>query len=86
MAWIQPLDLETWLVSVFSGTKEIFGIVAIIAIAGLATYFRMTNLMLGYMVGMFILLFSGYIDISFILIFGTIGGMLLGYWLSKLFK
>jgi hypothetical protein len=86
MSWIEPLELETWFINVFSGSAEIFGVIALIFIAGMAGFFRMTGVVLFFMVGLFLLMFSGYIGINFLVIFGLFGGLIAGYVLSKILE
>ena len=85
MEFIQPLALHTWLISVFAGTPEIFTAVALLVITGLATYFRMKVIGLFFMLGVFLLMFSGFINSSLLILILIIGGLLLGYTISKIF-
>jgi len=43
MPFNQPLDLQYWLVNVFSGTTTIFMFISVIVIAALAARFKMPN-------------------------------------------
>jgi len=86
MEWIQPLQLETWLINVFSGNPDIFGSIMLIILATLAGYFRMSGISMFFMMGIFVILFSGYIGVTFTVLFAIIGGLLVGYWISKLVK
>jgi hypothetical protein len=54
MALHQPLDLEYWLINVFSGSIEIFVVVSLFIMTSMAGFFKMSNLLYG----MFIILFS----------------------------
>ena len=58
MVWIEPLELQTWLMSVFAGTPEFFTIIALMVIAGIAGFFRMTGLGIFFMIALFLLMFS----------------------------
>jgi len=79
MTFIKPLELQTWLVSVFSGTPEIFTAISLLVITIMAGYFRMRGIGLFFMLGLFVLLFSEVIPFSllnFLLIFV---GLTIGY-------
>ena len=83
--FIQSLELETWLVSVFSGDPEIFIAVALLVISALAGYFRMNVIGLFFMIGIFLLMFSGFISSPLLILIAVIGGLLIGWTLSKSF-
>ena len=85
MAWIQPLELQTWLISVFAGTPEIFGGIALLVIATMAATFRMTTVGLFFMIGMFLLMFSGFINSVLLILIAVIGGLALGYLIHRIF-
>lgn len=85
MAWIEPLNLETWLISVFAGNPEIFAGIALLVITSMAAMFRMTTIGLFFMIGMFLLLFSGFINSVLLSFIAIIGGLVLGYVLYKVF-
>ena len=85
MAWIQPLELQTWLISVFAGTPEIFGGIALLVIATMAATFRMTTVGLFFMIGMFLLMFSGFINSVLLILIAVIGGLALGYMIHRIF-
>ena len=84
VAWIEPLGLEMWIVNVFSGSLEIFMAVAMFFIFGMASYFRMNILTMIFMFVIFLLMFSLWVDIYFLLLIGTIGGLLIGVWIKNL--
>ena len=86
MSWIQPLELKTIIIQIFAGSPEIFGALAILVIAGFAGYFRMNGITMFFMLGIFVLMFSEYIGTTFITLFAILGGLLIGYWLSRLIK
>lgn len=86
MSWIPPLEMRTWIINVFSGNSDIFGAVAIFCIISMASYFRMNTLSMFLMLGIFVMMFSGYIGVSFLILFAIIGGLLAGYVLSRLFE
>lgn len=86
MAWIEPLALETWIVNVFAGSGTYFGILSLFVITGLAGYFRMNAISMGFMVGVFLLMFSGYIPASLVVFVTIIAGLLIGYSVGKIVK
>ena len=86
MAWIEPLKLETWFVQVFAGDGRFFGIIALIALSSMAGYFRMNGVSLAFMAGVFLLMFSGVVPPSLIVLLSIIGGLLIGFWVSRLVK
>jgi len=60
MAYTAPLDLQYWFVNTFSGSVEIFIALALILIAGLAAFFRMTNALFFIMVFVFFVFMGSY--------------------------
>jgi len=84
--FIEPLNLEKILVNVFSGTPEIFLGVALMVIVGMAAYFRMNNLTLLLMGGIFLLMFTPFITSPIIILMMVIGGLLVGMLLAKTFS
>lgn len=86
MSWIEPLELETWMISVFSGDPEIFTAIALLVISSMAGYFRMNTISMFFMIGVFLLMFSGYISASFLILISIIGGLMIGYFISKIFQ
>jgi hypothetical protein len=86
MAFIPPLELKTWFVNVLAGDASYFAPIAIFAIISLAGYFRMTGLTLGFMLFVFLLMFSGYIPASLLVFISLIGGLLVGYVVSRIVK
>jgi uncharacterized protein (DUF58 family) len=86
MTFIEPLDLETWIINVFSGNPDYFGAIAVLVITGMAGYFRMNGIGLFFMLGLFVLMFSGYIGLNFLIVFAIIGGLVIGYSISKMFR
>jgi hypothetical protein len=85
MDWIEPLTLETWIVQIFSGSSNIFLAVALLTIAAMAGYFRMSAIGMFFAIGMFLLMFSGYISSAFVVFMAVIVGLLIGYALSRIF-
>lgn len=85
MAWIEPLEMETWLMSVFSGTPEVFTALALLVLSGMAGYLRMTMLTMFLMLGVFLMMFASWISSPIILLIAVIGGLMIGYTISKIF-
>lgn len=86
MTYIEPLNLETWIVNIFSGNLNIFTSIAVISIMGLAAYFRMTGLGVGVMFVLFFMMFSGYVSQEIYFIILAVLGLVIGYWLSRIVK
>ncbi len=85
MAWIESLSLETWMISIFAGTPEIFAGIALLVISSMAAMFRMSVIGLFFMIGMFLLMFSGFINSVLLILIAVIGGLALGYMLHRIF-
>ena len=85
MAFIEPLALETWMISIFAGTPEIFTGIALLVISSMAAMFRMKVIGLFFMIGMFLLMFSGFINSVLLILIAVIGGLALGYMLHRIF-
>jgi hypothetical protein len=86
MSWTEPLNLQVIFFNIFSGSSEIFGAIAILFITTMAGYFRMNGISMFLMIGIFILMFSGYIGINFLILFAIFGGLIIGYTLSKILQ
>lgn len=86
MDWIQPLQMETWIMNVFSGSIEVFTIVALMFIIGMAAFFRMTAVAMFLMIGIFLLMFAGFVTPSLFIVIGLIAAMLVGTWIARLFN
>lgn len=86
MTWIQPLELEKLIINIFSGSPDIFGAVALFFITMVAAYFKMTAVAMFFLLGLFLLMFSGYIGTNFLILFAIIGGLLIGSVIAKLFE
>jgi len=84
--WIEPLNLRVWLIQVFAGSPDYFGAIAVLVITGMAGFFRMNGIGLFFMLGLFVLMFSGYIGLNFLIVFAIIGGLVIGYTISKMFR
>ena len=84
MSWIEPLELETWIVSVFSGTPEIFTAIALLVIMGMAGYFRMTGVTMFFMIAVFLFMFTEVIPFSLLTLVAIFGGLMIGYVMSNI--
>ncbi len=84
--WIEPLELGTWIMNVFAGNPDIFMALALMFIAAGAAFFRMNTIGLFFMIILFVLMFSGFISSTLTVLIGIIGGLLVGYALSKAFQ
>lgn len=84
--FIEPLQMETWIMSVFSGTPEVFTALAILVLSMMAGYFRMGMLTMFLMTGIFLLMFTSWISSPIIILFIVIGGLVLGYTIAKIFN
>lgn len=84
MAWIEPLDLETWLIQVFAGDKSYFSAIAIFAVLTLCGYFRLNGINAGFMIFVLVLMFSGYIPASLMIFIAIFGGLILGIVLKRI--
>ena len=83
---IEPLELQTWVVNVFAGDATYFAAIAVLALTALAAYFRMSMLGMFLMIGVFILMFSGFVPLSLTILIAIVGGLLIGYWVSRIMK
>jgi hypothetical protein len=86
MVFIQPLELQTWFVNIFSGSATYFAPIAVFTIIAMSAFFRMTGLTMGFMLFVFLLMFSGFIPFSLLLFISLIGGLLVGYAVSRIVK
>jgi len=82
--WIEPLNLELWIINVLSGSSEIFTAIALIMIFSLAGYFRMGILTTILILGMFLVIFSGYVDISIYYLVIIISATLIGFGIKRI--
>ena len=58
MTWIQPFEMQTWIMNVFSGSPDIFLFLGIIMITSLAAYFKMSLPTYGIFILMFALIMT----------------------------
>jgi len=86
MVWFEPLNLRVVITQIFAGGSEYFTAIALLFIAALAGFFRMTALTLVFMVGIFFVMFVGYVDVSLYYLLITLTALLIGYWISRIVK
>jgi hypothetical protein len=86
MTWIEPLNLQVWIMSVFAGSPDIFLAVALLVISGMAGFFRMKVVTLFFMIGIFLLMFSGFVSSPLIIFIAVIAGLLIGFVISTTFN
>ena len=82
--WIEPLQLQTWLVSVFAGKPLIFMALALLTIVGMAGFFRMNFVGLIFVVALFLIMFSGFMENYFLVLLVILGALVIGYTISRL--
>ena len=86
MVWTPPLEFSTIFINIFSGDASYFTAVAIFAIIALSGVFRMNGITLGFMLMIFLLMFSGYVPMSLVIFISIIGGLLVGYIIPRIVK
>jgi hypothetical protein len=86
MTFIEPLALETWFIQVFAGTADIFMILALMAIASMAAFFRMNGIGAFFMVVTFLLMFAEFFTAPLLVFAAVIGGLMIGYTISRIFN
>lgn len=84
--YVAPLGLQQIFVNTFAGSADYFVAIAVLAIIALSAVFRMTGLTMGIMLFVFILMFSGVIPSSLLIFIAIIGGLVLGYVISRIVK
>lgn len=85
VAWLEPLELETVFVNVFAGDPQFFMVISLVVISALAGFFSMTTLTLFFMLGLFLLMFSGFAMDYLVVLFATIAGLAIGFSISKIY-
>jgi len=86
MTWIEPLELETWIISVFAGSPAFFLAIALIFIFSLAGYFRMNIMTTMFMLVIFLLMFAAYVSSVILFLVLSIGLLILGVWIWRPFS
>lgn len=85
VAWIEPLNLKYLLMNIFAGSPDIFTAVSFIAIAGLATYFRMMTLTMLLLFVLYTIVFGAYMKGIYYLVILIIG-IVVSWWISRPLK
>jgi len=80
------LELQTWIINVFAGDATYFSALAIFAILALASYFRMNAINMGFMIMIFLLMFSGYVPATLLIFVSIFAGLLVGYVMARVVK
>ena len=83
--WLEPLKLQTFFMNIFAGNPDYFIAIALILIAAMAEYFRVTTLTLFFMIGLFLFMFFEYTMSPILTLFLIISGLLIGYVISRQF-
>ncbi len=86
MTFIEPLNMQTWLLNVWAGNPNIFIAAAIILISAMAGYFRMPIVVLFFSLGIFFVIFAHFVGFSFVVFMGIIAGFLISFWISRIVK
>ena len=85
--FIQPFSFQTIIVNIFAGNPDIFLAISLIVIMGMSAYFRMSVVAMFFMLGMFLLLFSGtVIQSPMVTVFSIIAGLIIGLLVNKITK
>jgi len=83
--WVEPLNLECILVNTLAGSMEIFVFLALIFIAMVGARFRMINMTLLIMFGLFGVLMAQYMSgIYFLTI--MIAGLVIAFGIGRIIK
>lgn len=80
------MELQTWIINVFAGDATYFSALAIFAILALASYFRMNAINMGFMIMIFLLMFSGYVPATLLIFVSIFAGLLVGYVMARVVK
>lgn len=83
--WIEPLNLECLLVNVFAGSMDIFTFIAIIFIAAVGAYFRMINMIILIMFGLFAVLMAQFMNGIYFLVI-LIAGLIVSFAIGRIVK
>lgn len=81
--WVEPMNLQCILVNNFAGSMEIFMLIMIIIIASIGTYFKMINMIILIMFGLFSVIMAQYIEGIFFLAI-LIAGLFISFAISRI--
>ena len=84
--WFPPFELETVILDIFAGTPLLFFVVAFLVMVGMAAYFRMTQLAMFFLLGLFVLLFRSYIPVSITTLFIIIAAIAVALVINKIWN
>lgn len=84
--WIEPLKLETWIVNVFAGSLDIFLAFSLFFIFGMSGFLRVNVFVMFFMLAVFLIMFNSYVTSYLLMMVGIFGGLVIGFWISKLVK
>jgi len=82
--FIEPLNLQMWIVNVFAGSQEMFLAIAMFFIFLMGGYFRMNNIVMAFMFFIFLVLFTLWIPGDLLLLVAMIGGLVVGKIVSQI--
>jgi len=83
--FIEPLNLECWLVNVFSGTLDIFIFISLIVIATLGARFKMLNSTLLIIFGLYAIIMAQFMTGIYFLVV-LLGGLISAWAITKMVK
>lgn len=83
--FLQPLDLECLLVNTLAGGMDIFIALAVFGIAILGGMFKMLNITVVMMFGIFAIIMSNFIGGFYLLSILTFG-LVIAFWISRMVK
>lgn len=86
MAFVNPLDLQTILVSTLAGSTAIFTFLAVIVLMSAAAYFKMPNTLAITMLFLFGIMFAATIGYDVVFLIILVMGLLVFYILGKMWK
>jgi len=83
--WVEPLNLQCILVNNFAGSMEIFMLIMVIAIAMMGAYFRMINMVILVMFGLFSAIMAQYVEGIYFLVI-LIAGLFVSFSIGRIVK
>ena len=85
--FIQPFEIKTIIVNMFAGNPDIFLAISLIVISAMSAYFRMSVVAMFFMLGIFMLMFSGeVIQSPMVTVFAIIAGLVVGLLVNRITK
>ena len=83
--FIEPLNLECWLVNVFAGTMDIFVFISFIFIAAMGARFRMINTTLLIIFALYAIIMAQFMTGIYFLVV-LIGGIISAWGIARIVK